>query len=109
MEYALLGRLPHRHAAILLCTLLSACAGDGQALFSQTGCLECHSVNGHGGRMGPDLTAVSGRMDFWEIRNYVRNPVGQNPQARMPVIRNLSEPQLWAIIHYLQGSPHMLH
>ncbi|PIY40823.1 MAG: hypothetical protein COZ05_16775, partial [Armatimonadetes bacterium CG_4_10_14_3_um_filter_59_10] len=101
MENAFPGRLPRRHAALLLCSLLSACVGDGQALFAQTGCLECHSVNGHGGRMGPDLTAVSGRLSFWQIRNYVRNPVRQNPRARMPIIRDLAEPQLWAIIHYL--------
>ena len=105
MGHALSCRLTCKSSVFLLCSLLSACSDDGQTLFSQAGCIECHSFNGHGGRMGPDLTAVSNRLTFWQIRNYVRNPVKQNARARMPIVRDLSEPQLWAIIHYLQGAP----
>ncbi|MEK0446471.1 MAG: hypothetical protein RLZZ399_1792 [Verrucomicrobiota bacterium] len=34
-------------------------AGEGRKVFEQSGCVACHVVGGVGGKMGPDLSAIS--------------------------------------------------
>jgi hypothetical protein len=87
---------------LLLCLLLAACASDGKEFFKQEGCFDCHSFQGHGGRMGPDLTAVGERLSAWQMHAYVRNPADQNPKARMPARPDVPELHLWSIILYLR-------
>ncbi|MGW8287918.1 MAG: c-type cytochrome, partial [Desulfobulbales bacterium] len=44
--------------AFTVACLLAGCSGiyDGKTLFFQVGCSQCHTINGKGGHMGPDLT-----------------------------------------------------
>ncbi len=35
---------------------------QGGQLFSERGCLFCHTISGNGGKRGPDLTAVGNRL-----------------------------------------------
>jgi cbb3-type cytochrome oxidase cytochrome c subunit len=83
--------------------LLAGCSGmyDGEKLFFQVGCSQCHSFNARGGRMGPDLTAVTNRRsDSW-INRYIQNPQKMNPLARMPAFKHLSRAKRKAIIEFL--------
>jgi putative heme-binding domain-containing protein len=56
----------------------SGSAGDashGKALFyGEAGCSVCHRVEGSGGRLGPDLTAVGGSRTPASVIDSVRNP-----------------------------------
>jgi cytochrome c oxidase cbb3-type subunit III len=45
----------------------------GQALF-QTNCSRCHMVNGHGGRLGPDLSRIGSARSPAALANKIRNP-----------------------------------
>ena len=75
---------------------------DGQKLFFREGCSQCHTFKGRGGRMGPDLSAVTNtRSDRW-IENYILAPGKVNPQARMPSFQHLSLSKRKAIIAFLK-------
>lgn len=47
----------------------------GAALFrGNTGCLECHTIHGHGGRRGPDLSSIGHSRSPEEIENSIVRP-----------------------------------
>lgn len=66
-------------------------ANAGQRVFSEKGCISCHSVNGKGGRTAPDLATIpnGGSSDAWirAMLNHaasmvvpITNTLGQWPQ-----------------------------
>ena len=84
--------------------LLSDCSAvyNGEKLFFRVGCSQCHSFQGRGGRMGPDLSAVSNiRSDEW-IDSYLQDPKKINPLSRMPSFNHLSKGKRNAIISFLK-------
>ena len=87
---------------MLLVALLPGCINyNGDKLFQKEGCIVCHSFNGIGGRMGPDLTAISNiRSDTW-INTYIQDPRKINPSSRMPAFPHLSRAKRKAIIAFL--------
>lgn len=80
----------------------SANVGLGKALFLSQGCAACHTVNGSGGRMGPDLSAEGekGRTPEW-LRTQIRNPKAHDPQSLMPAYSSLSNQQIDQLVAYL--------
>jgi len=75
---------------------------DGEKLFFREGCSQCHTFKGKGGRMGPDLSAVTNiRSDSW-IDSYLQTPRKMNPMGRMPSFSHLSSSKRKAIIAYLK-------
>ena len=75
---------------------------DGEKLFFREGCSQCHSFKGRGGRMGPDLSAVTNiRSDAW-IEHYIHDPLEMNALARMPAFKHLSSSKRRAIIAFLK-------
>jgi cbb3-type cytochrome oxidase cytochrome c subunit len=75
---------------------------NGEKLFFHAGCSQCHTYQGKGGRMGPDLSAVSNlRSDSW-IDSYIQDPKAMNPSSRMPSFSHLSAAKRKAIIAFLK-------
>lgn len=75
---------------------------NGEKLFFQEGCSQCHTYKGRGGRMGPDLSAVTNiRDDNW-IDSYLEDPKKMNPFSRMPSFSHLSGSKRKAIIAFLK-------
>jgi len=87
---------------MLLVAVLPGCISyNGEKLFKKEGCIVCHSFNGTGGRMGPDLTAISNiRSGTW-INNYIQDPKEMNRFSRMPAFPHLSSGKRKAIIAFL--------
>lgn len=56
----------------------------GRALFQKSGCPACHSVNGRGGAIGPDLTHVASRRDAEWLRTFLADPRKVKPGIIMP-------------------------
>jgi mono/diheme cytochrome c family protein len=58
----------------------------GRTVYDANGCARCHSIQGEGGRIGPDLTRVGGdarHTPQWLI-THVKNPRTHNRSSRMP-------------------------
>ena len=89
-------------------------AAHGGALFVSTGCNACHTVRGTaaGGRIGPDLTHVGGRMtvaagmmrtDRGTLTEWVTHAERIKPGVHMPSFRMLPPEDLRALGAFLQG------
>jgi cbb3-type cytochrome oxidase cytochrome c subunit len=75
---------------------------NGEKIFHRQGCVQCHTFKGKGGRMGPDLSAVTNlKSDSW-IESYIQNPKKMNPFSRMPSFKHLSKSKRKAIISFLK-------
>src|SRR5438105_1392778 len=49
-------------------------AAQGETLFNRNGCAQCHRVNGAGGRMGPDLSAIGKTRSPEHLRQSLLEP-----------------------------------
>ena len=67
-------------------------------------CVSCHTIDGDGGREGPDLTHAAKSRDrtaAW-FRRWITDPGLVNPDAEMPAFGGkLSDAELTAIAEYL--------
>ncbi len=72
----------------------------GIAYFRQENCISCHALNGHGSKVGPDLTAASIHKDAaWMIAHFKR-PSTMRPGSSMPPIQ-LSDAELNSLAAFL--------
>ncbi len=73
----------------------------GREVYNRSGCIACHSINGKGGRIGPDLTHVGSRRPEaeWHMRHF-RDPQSLVPGSIMPKIE-LSEKDLRELTDYM--------
>jgi mono/diheme cytochrome c family protein len=79
----------------------------GAILFTQSGCLNCHTYNGSGSHNlgAPDLTAEGAKnkgIDF-QIR-HLTNPAGVNPGSPMPSFAGLGTANLTKLANFLEAS-----
>ena len=75
----------------------------GEAVFKAQGCSACHTINGVGGKVGPDLTKVGGRRTKEWIEEQLKNPKSHNPDSIMPSYAKLPEKDREALADYLSG------
>ena len=75
---------------------------SGEKLFFSQGCSQCHSFQGRGGNMGPDLSAVMNSRGAAWIDRYLQDPQKMNRLSRMPSFEHLSRWQRRAIIAFLK-------
>ncbi len=81
--------------------LASASMTPAAALMQQENCLQCHSLGGTGGGIGPRLEWIGGRRDADWVARYLADPEAVAPGARMPAYKNLSEAQRLMIGHFV--------
>jgi mono/diheme cytochrome c family protein len=72
----------------------------GQRLFEQRGCIGCHSVGGHGGKVGPALDGIAKRRSNDWIAQHFRDPAAVTPGSVMPKF-NFTEPEIRALTSFL--------
>lgn len=76
---------------------------SGFALF-QNHCITCHSINGIGGTMGPELNYPKSVTEYWkenELVDYIVNPVSFRNKVKMPTL-GLTKQQSQEIVDYLK-------
>ncbi len=85
---------------------LAACqAGSrGAKLFQQGECIQCHTIKGKGGAVGPNLTTVGSRRSREWIVQQIKNPATHNPNTVMPSFASrMPEQDINDIADYLAG------
>lgn len=75
---------------------------QGAAAFSQF-CMGCHSLNGQGGSIGPELNNVGLKYSADEIAQYAADPTSVNPASTMPPQDHVEEADRQAIGEFLAG------
>jgi len=83
---------------------LSESARQGSRLVASLGCDGCHSIDGRGGSVGPDLSdeATRGRSRKW-LATQIKDPKAHNPDTIMPSFGTLSDRQLNDLLDYLMS------
>jgi len=77
---------------------------EGYALF-QTACASCHSINGQGGKVGPELNVPRSIVEYRpipQIRAYILNPAATR-YTSMPPHPGFSDRDLDALIAYFRA------
>jgi mono/diheme cytochrome c family protein len=67
----------------------SAAKGDpinGRDIFTAQRCSGCHKIDGSGGVLGPDLTAVGTRRNAAWLYEYLPKPQAAKPENKMPPV-----------------------
>ena len=74
---------------------------EGRAIFGRSGCSACHSINGKGGKIGPDLTHVGTRRPdaAWHVKHF-RDPQSMVPGSIMPKLE-LTDRELHDLADYM--------
>jgi mono/diheme cytochrome c family protein len=75
-------------------------ADQGQHLFQQKGCIGCHTVAGHGGKVGPVLDDVALRRSPEWMMQHFRDPQSVTPGSVMPKF-GFTETEARALVEFL--------
>ena len=78
-------------------------AKAGHALFKKH-CSSCHSVNGSGGAVGPELNVPANVTEYWNraaLKQFIRSPAAIRSNAKMPTLTDLTDADVDAIVAYL--------
>ena len=92
---------------ILLCisliVVIPGCTMHSRAkqIMQQQKCLECHTIHGKGGSVGPNLSNVGSRRSRDYIFQQLKEPKSHNPDTQMPSFKDLPEQDLKAVVDYL--------
>lgn len=78
-------------------------SSNGSQLYQRLGCVGCHTINGVGGKIGPDLSKVGSRLSAERIMGQINNSKQYNPNSMMPSYQSLSADQKKALVEYLQS------
>ena len=74
---------------------------EGRTLMERNGCFSCHSIDGFGGQIGPELNGVKLRKTREELFKWIQSPWLIKPGTKMPQY-NLSEETILNIVGYLE-------
>ncbi len=74
---------------------------EGERLVHELGCTYCHSINGRGGLVGPDLAMAPHAQDTEWLERHFENPQEVSPGSVMPPL-SLLPTETRAIIAYIQ-------
>lgn len=77
---------------------------EGRRLYRELKCAYCHSLDGAGGRIGPELDSVAAERDAQWLSRHFKNPQATSPGSTMPKLDLLDE-EVGALVAYLESLP----
>ena len=75
----------------------------GKSAFSKRTCSLCHSINGKGGSVGPDLTDINKRRSEEWLFKWLKDPTLIKADTIMPKMKWGSDQEILDIIYYLKN------
>jgi len=63
----------------------------GQDVFKANKCMRCHSIEGEGGRLGPDLSHVGSRREATWLLTFLKDPRSVIPQGKQPPFKGTDQ------------------
>jgi len=72
----------------------------GKKLFRDSPCISCHSINGQGGKLAPDLAKIASKAKEIWLFNFIKNPKRLQPGVEMPQF-GFSDEEVAAITAYM--------
>jgi mono/diheme cytochrome c family protein len=83
-------------------TVLAAdnAAERGKNTFAKMACSSCHSINGEGAQVGPDLSYVGDKRDRKWLLAHFKDPKGVSPNSIMPPV-SLPDAELGDLTAYM--------
>ena len=93
-------------AVIAIAATLAACSSSskGAEVFRREKCMDCHTLKGKGGSVGPNLTYVGSKRSRDYIIQQIQDPKSHNPNTEMPSFgTRLPEQDINALADYLSG------
>jgi ubiquinol-cytochrome c reductase cytochrome b subunit len=93
---------PDFSAAALTTDIIGSSTGpifEGGQVFNDKGCIYCHSISGHGGQRGPELTDVGSRLTHDQIVIRIMNGGYNMPSFA----HNLSPDELAKLTQFLES------
>lgn len=82
----------------------NAVLAQGIRTVHEKSCMVCHTINGAGGQIGPNLNGVADRYsDDW-LRTWLRDPQAVRDGSRMPNF-HFSDSEIEAVVEYLNTLP----
>jgi mono/diheme cytochrome c family protein len=91
-------------AVIPAMAILAACSlnSKGAKIYEREKCMDCHTLKGKGGAVGPNLTAVGSRRSRDYIFQQIKDPQSHNPRTEMPSFgTRISDQDISALADYL--------
>ena len=75
----------------------------GALIFVRERCNECHTINGKGGSVGPNLTYVGSRRSRDHIIAQIKDPKSHNPDSVMPSFAHITGQDIQDLADYLSS------
>jgi cytochrome c553 len=73
----------------------------GKQIFQREKCVDCHTIKGTGGAVGPNLTYVGNKRSREYIIQQIKDPKSHNNNTAMPSFKDLSDQDLKDLVDYL--------
>ncbi|MEJ2324989.1 MAG: c-type cytochrome [Nitrospirota bacterium] len=75
----------------------------GKKIYSNSGCIACHTINSVGGKLGPDLTHIGSKENSAWLEEQVKDPKAHFPNSVMPAFKRMSKKELDQLVDYLDS------
>ncbi|MEW6034824.1 MAG: c-type cytochrome, partial [Chloroflexota bacterium] len=75
---------------------------EGRRVYGELNCSYCHSINGVGGAVGPDLGVASRGLDAGQVAQYLQNPHAMVPKSLHPKLQFTRE-EVQALSAYISS------
>ena len=83
-------------------TKVSKPTEEGKNIFKDSRCVSCHSVEGKGGTLGPELGKISSKMVQERLIRIIKNPHEIWADSQMPIY-GFSDQEILKIVDFLKG------